>query len=306
MVALGLYFLFRNGNWARLKAVKNQLDYWLLLAVLGINLMNLFLMILRWYFLVKPVKNQVSLKNIYIISLNAIAANFAVPGKMGVPAKAILLKNAEGIDFSRSTPSLVNELLLEYSSMLLFFAGSAMLGGFFKWNMFRGIFVGKLGFALLFFMLIGFFLYVIFRKHKIGAESFQKLTQAFQISWLRKDLFLIAFGITVVNLLLTFWGDKLLFRSLGFDIPYIFVVFSSSFSSIASLLSPLPGGIGIREIANGYFYKEFYNLGAIAVLAVLIRRVITYISLILLFIFERSLALGQKQGEKVPHESRLY
>lgn len=306
LILLGLYFLFRNGNFDKLKAVSHQLNYWLLAAVLAINLINLFMVILRWYFLVKPVKNDVSLKNIYIISLNAIAANFAVPGKMGVPAKAILLKNTEGINYSHSTPSLINELLLEYCCILIFFIVSSTLGNFMKWTAILNLFSRKFGFVFVIILAIAVVAYIVISKQKMRYKTFKNIEEAFRISWLRKDLFSIALGITVINLFLTFWCDKILFRALGFDIRYIFIIFSSAFSNIASLLSPLPGGIGIREIANGYFYKKFYGLGEVAILAVLIRRIITYLSLIILFIIEKGLVLGVSQSEKVVHEDRLY
>jgi len=284
---LGLYFLFRKSNLRQLQQVKDHLNYGLLFIVLLINLINLILMILRWYFLVKPVKATVSLKNIYIISLNAIAANFAVPGKMGVPAKAILLKNTENIDYSHVTPSLANELFLEYFTILIFFVTSAIAGGFLDWQSATSAISWRIVFLFLFLLGFAGGGWFFFRKTKRIGAFLKNFSHAYKLSAKRKDLFLVALLITVVNLFLTFYADKLLFKSMGFTIPYIFVIFSSSFSSIAALISPLPGGIGIREIANGYFYKIFYNLGEVAVAAIIIRRLITYFSLILLFVLER-------------------
>ena len=290
VVFVGLYFIFRKFDVSRLDYIKEHINYGLLILVWLITVLSMVLMILRWYYLLKPIKPGVSLQNVFRVSIHAFAVNFAVPGKMGVPAKAILLKKLEDVDIAHSTPSLLGELFLEYSVMSLFLLSSAIAGGFWEkaYQLMRHhLFTGNVGsLAVAVFVLTAAVL--LFWKKIATSNFFVQLKGAFQSTRARQDLFLISLLITVGNLFVTFFADMMLYRCFGFNIPYVFIVFAGGLSNITGLLSPLPGGLGAREISCAYLYEVFYGMGEIAVAVVLIRRLMTYSALIILFLLERA------------------
>ena len=112
-IIVGLFFFFLNADFQKIINIRNNLHFDALLIASFLIFVNISIFIIRWYFLVKPVKMDVSLKNIYMISISAIAVNSASPGKLGVPTKAVLLKNLENVDINQSVPSLTFELFLD-------------------------------------------------------------------------------------------------------------------------------------------------------------------------------------------------
>ena len=288
-IIIGLYFILSKSDWSRLDYVKDHVNYWLLTLVWFITILSMVLMIVRWYYLIKPIKQEISLRNIFRVSINAFAVNFATPGKMGVPAKAILLKKLENIEFSRSIPSLLGELFLEYFVMAIFLLVSVIVGGYGEkvYTLLQDyFFIGNIK-GLIILGLVVVLVLLLFRKKIVTSNFFVQLNNAFKLTKSRKELLLLCVLISIVNLAITFFADMMLYRCLGFDIPYTFVIFAGGFANITGLLSPLPGGLGVREISSGYLYTVFYDIGEIAIAAVLIRRLMTYSSLIILFLLER-------------------
>jgi uncharacterized membrane protein YbhN (UPF0104 family) len=245
-------------------------------------------MIYRWYLLLQPVKPNISLRNVIKVSLNGIAVNFAMPGKMGVPAKAMLLKRTEQVEISKSATSLFVELIYEYGSLVVFMIAAGVIGGYwvFLWKAFGLDFFAKIGVVVAAASVIVLLIF-IFRRKLGGSRIVKNLQAAIRATFQRTDFLLLILAISGINLALTFWADWLLYKSLGFPVPYPFIVFAGAFSNLAGFFSPLPGGLGVREISNAYLYQSFFGIGQIALAATVIRRLITYGSLILLFGIEQ-------------------
>jgi hypothetical protein len=65
----------------------------------------------------------------------------------------------------------------------------------------------------------------------------------------------------------------------------------------------LPGGLGVREISGAYLFKVFYNLGEIAVIMVLLSRLFSLVSLVILYGFDWVVQLRNENKivlEKIP------
>jgi uncharacterized membrane protein YbhN (UPF0104 family) len=126
----------------------------------------------------------------------------------------------------------------------------------------------------------------LFRRKLAESRIIKNLRLATRMTLRRTDVLLWILAISAINLALTFWADWLLYKSLGFPVPYFFIVFAGALSNLAGFFSPLPGGLGVREVSNTYLYQSFFGIGQIALVATVIRRLLTYGSLILLFGFE--------------------
>ena len=115
-----------------------------------------------------------------------------------------------------------------------------------------------------------------------------KLSDAVRTTGKRRDCIWWSYLITAINLLLSYFANWLLFAALGHpEIEFTFVVFAGTITNIVGLMSPLPGGIGFRELTIYGLYDFYFGLGGIAFLMILITRVITYAALLLLFLIEK-------------------
>ena len=283
----GLALLLRKTDWQQLAQIWPRLDWMALLAVLALTIVNILLMIYRWYLLLRPIKPNISLRNVVKVSLNGLAVNFATPGKMGVPAKAILLKKTEQVEISTSLTSLFVELIYEYGTLCLFMLIAGAIGGYWAaiWKSLGTDLITKTKFLGAAIVIVAL-LILLFRRKLAASRVVKNLQMAARMTLRRTDLLLWIMAISAFNLALTLWADWLLYKSLGFSVPYFFIVFAGALSNLAGLFSPLPGGLGVREVSNTYLYQNFFGIGQIALVATVIRRLLTYGSLILLFGFE--------------------
>ena len=94
---------------------------------------------------------------------------------------------------------------------------------------------------------------------------------------------MLAAFVTLILITLSFLCDWFMLKAVGVKMSFTFVVMAFSFSTIAGFLSPLPGGLGVREISNAYLFKMFYNLGEIALIVTVLRRALDFLLSILLY-----------------------
>ena len=299
LIIIGLILIIIK-NKERLDEYKETLvniNYWQVLVVFGIAVSTNVFRSWRWYYLLVPIKFNLSFITVLRVNINGIAANLSTPGKAGIPVKAYLLKKIENIDYSRSLPSLLGELVFEYSGQILFMIGSILVGGHFSklylttktlvqnQSLLNNTLLVIAGGSVLIFTAY------LLRK-KINLSDFtNKFKGAVQETGKRWDCWLYSGSITLFNLIIEFAGFWLLLVSLGHsEIGFTFIIFSSAITNVVGLLSPLPGGIGAREITIYGLYDFYLGLGGIAFLAMLIMRIITYLALFMLFLLERAIS----------------
>ncbi len=296
LIIVGFYFLFRKGDWSKIVTIKNNINYWGLAGVLALFTLSQFLMIVRWYLLLIPIKEGITLKSVFRIAISAAVLNQTAPGKAGYPTKAYFLKKTEGIPISNSIPSLFGEVFLDYSITGLFLLAAVFIGGYFKaivnilsknidWNQIWLIPV------VLILVLVSFFIV----KQKLSSSNiFKNILIAFRLTRRRIDIIIKSIGLTIIALFIWFICDYLLLLSLGYKLPLTFLIFVGAFTNIIVLLAPLPGGLGVREISGAYLFKCFYNLGEIAVIMVLLSRLFSLVGLVILYGFDWLARLSKK------------
>lgn len=279
-----------------------SINYWHLLIVLAITMAATILRSLRWYYLLIPVKKNISWINVLRVNMNALAANYSTPGKAGVPVKAFLLKKTENIDYSYSLPSILFELFLEYSLQLILLIICVFVGGhlsklFFSIeNLITNLgFIQNFIFLILTALIVCLIIYLL--KSKINLKGFfVKFQNAVKITRKRWDCLIYSGLISTFNLIMSFFGFWLLIVALGHpEITLTFVIFSSGLTNIVGAVSPLPGGLGVREITIYGLYDIYFGLGGVAFLAIILMRLITYLALLILFISEKIISTSIKK-----------
>jgi len=276
------------------KEILLHLNYFNILIVLIITIAGNVLRSWRWYYLLLPIKEKLSLLNLIRLTINALAANFTMPGKMGVPVKAVLLKKTENIEISKSLPSILGEIFVEHSSEWAIAIVSIIIGGhltkliqtvgkiFTNQGVWSNILIGFSTLAML--IVIGW----ILKKKFSSIDFFDNFLESIQLTSKRPDYLGYSYAVTIFNLILAYYAFWLLVSTLGHpELDLTFIIFAGTITNFVGLISPFPGGIGIRELTIYGLYDFYFGLGGIAFLAILIMRMITYFSLFVSFIMER-------------------
>lgn len=285
LIVAGFYFLFRKGDWSRVVSIKDNVNYWGLTGVLFLFTISQFLMIVRWYLLLIPIKPGITLKSVFRIAISAIVLNQTAPGKVGYPTKAYFLKKAEDIPISSSIPSLFGEIFLDYSITGIFLLAAIFFGGYLKaiLNILAKNMHWGHSWLIPVTLILIFLVYLVLKQKLKSSNIFNNILAAFRLTRRRNDIIIKSIILTVIALFIWFVCDYLLLASLGHKLPLNFLIFVGAFTNILVLLAPLPGGLGVREISGAYLFKLFYNLGEVAVIMVLLSRLFSLVSLVILY-----------------------
>jgi uncharacterized membrane protein YbhN (UPF0104 family) len=306
-ILLSIVVLLKDVDFKQTLPILKNIDYVLLIGVFLLSGASIFFVSWRWYFLLQATKKNISFKNVTIATISGIAINASGPGKLGIPAKAILIKKMEGVEVNESLPSLMMELFLELFALGVLLVGSALANGMHSilMKLLINSFTNKNFVAIGGLVLISVGIVYVFR-HKLAAGDFAgKMLRALRATLARKDIFVAGLIVSFLNLLVSYWGDQLLFKALGQEISYSFIAFSSAFANLAGMLSPMPSGLGVWELSRAYLFKTYYGIGELAVVMTLMRRLLTYVAMGILylghavFIARRSLpisAIAEEQG----------
>ena len=258
----------------------------------------------RWYYLLLPIKKTISFVVVFRVSISALVANFTMPGKLGVPVKAIFLKKEEKIEMSKSLPSILGEIFIEHSTELLLAAICVLIGGHLTkfYQVVQQLLTDQnavLNIAIMFGLFAIMVLVIsMFRKKIRSVHFFEKFWGAFAESTRRFDYLFYSYLITLINMIISYYVFWFLIKTLGHpEIDLTFIIFAGAITNFMGLISPFPGGIGVREITIYGLYDFYYELGGIAFLAIIIMRIITYVSLFLSFLMERALT-GMMASQK--------
>jgi len=296
LIIVGFYFLFRKGDWSKVVSISETVNYWGLAGVLVLFIFSQFLMIVRWYLLLIPIKEGISLKSVFRMAVSAILLNQTAPGKAGYPAKAYFLKKTENVPVSSSIPSLFGEVFLDYSVTGLFLLVSIFIGGYYQaiFNILSDYINMNHTWMIPVAFIFGGLSFLLLKKKLKSSNIFNNIIAAFKLTRQRKDVILGSIILTVIAIFIWFICDYLLLISLGFKLPLIFLIFVGAFTNIVILLAPLPGGLGVREISGAYLFKVFYNLGEIAVIMVLLSRLFSLVGLVILYAIDWLIRLHKK------------
>ena len=246
----------------------------------------------RWYFLVKAIKPTVLLRNILDIYLVALLSNYASPGKMGVPVKSALLKFIERISVGRSLPAILGEIFLDVILLTIFLIFSTVFGRQFAIfyqitkefiTRISSIVMGQLIWLLLFIVVIFLLIYLLWRKTGVLTKAW-KATRNFMDT--PKCMYM---GIVFTAFLWasSFIQGYLLFLAFGEQVSFFFVILLFSFSVLIGYLSPLPGGMGIRELSIAGITGIILGNYEVGITIAIFARVMFFLVLPVVFLYRK-------------------
>ncbi len=241
------------------KSIANYLSGVNPLFYLLLPLPGLFTSVLRTYRWRMLLGKNISLPSLFPIQMAGIAISNITPGRLGEPAKALFLKNAEGIRVSKSLQSIIWERILDLTLLLilaLLFLTSylgrlsesiltiGILGVAFVIavcaTMIYGLYNQKAGYFLL-----GLAQKIPYVKKKITKDF---LKSFYETDGMSGKLLFNSFLLSAVIWMLDSVTYYLAFYALGVTgYSLFFYATLIAFAIFAGLVSFLPGGIGSTE-----------------------------------------------------------
>jgi len=210
----------------------------------------------RWRMLLGK---DISLKGLFPIQMAGIALSNITPGRLGEPAKALFLKNAEGIRVSKSLQSIIWERILDLTLLLvlaLLFLTS-YLGRLSESILMLGILGVGFVIAVCATMIYGLYnqkagYFLLGLAHKIPYVK-KRVTKGFLKSFYETDgmsgrILSTTFLLSAVIWMIDSVTYYLAFYALGVTgYSLFFYATLIAFAIFAGLVSFLPGGIGSTE-----------------------------------------------------------
>lgn len=286
-VAIALILLWREGSLSDVGGALRRADPLTIVAGLLLYLAGLALLCVRWDQLVRMVKGVTNLPRSSEAFLTSVVINYAAPIGLAVPSRAALTKRALGLNAAETGAVALWEVAVDVLVLAAFSLVWLMLGGrdadilpettsavrlFFVAALFAGI---ALAVALAFV--------VAHRKPLLWVKVTTTLKSIATYPAKRPLDAFLAVVITVI-----YWAGQaavmwLLLRALDVSPSTTLVLGLVSLPILVGMLSPVPGGAGIREALMLAVARAHTADSAAVLLAALTYRIALFASIPVLY-----------------------
>ncbi|MCP4148222.1 MAG: flippase-like domain-containing protein [bacterium] len=281
LVAVLLYFFLQNVDFSEVTAIiKGVNPIYPIVFFLGLFL-QYFIRAYRWGILLRPHKKKISLFTLYNYTVIGFFINILIPGRIGEPARGILLAEEEKINKSYGLASIFLERLIDINMIVLLFlvslffirTGNLPLLAQLKKASYIVLPVMLMIFPLLYLVntakVFGYVERIVHFFSKIFPARMRERAVLFTLDFikgLRLELSLLDFiklsissAMVWIALVPVYW-----FLMLGFQfgsgvgilesIPYLSLV-------VASAAIPTPGMAGSLDAASRHGLEKLYGVG---------------------------------------------
>lgn len=273
-----LFIFFKNVNFKDVFQIIREVNpVYPFLFLLG-SFLQFFIRAYRWGIILKPYKKKIKLSTLYNFSMIGYFINFLVPGRVGEPAKGILLARAENIPKSYGLASVVLERLIDFFIVIMFFIISLF---FIESN--NSVFLNQIKKIAVFLLpavvLIFFLFYLINNKRVfpvveklIGIISriFPNKIRSRLVEFILHFIKGLQLNLKFVDFLKLFFASVAVWFALipcywilmkGFDIHLsLFEIFPYFSILVVSASIPTPGMAGSMDAASKIALTKLYNI----------------------------------------------
>jgi len=286
-VGIALILLWREGSLSEVGDAVKRADPLTIVAGLLLYLAGLALLCVRWDQLVKMVKGFSNLPRASEAFLTSVVINYAAPIGLAVPSRAALTKRALGLNAAETGAIALWEVAVDVLVLSVFGALWLLLGG---WNAdflpdTSGAqrLVGLVIVVTLVAALIGVGFTVARRQPALWARVSQLMKTIGAFPAKRPGDALLAVGITAVYWLGQAAVMWLLLHALDVSPSATLVLGLISLPILVGMLSPVPGGAGVREALMLGVARVHNTDSAAVLLAALTYRIALFASIPVLY-----------------------
>ncbi|HET7093869.1 MAG TPA: lysylphosphatidylglycerol synthase transmembrane domain-containing protein [Thermomicrobiales bacterium] len=295
-VLVALVLLWRQGSMGDVVDAARRADGWIVVAALALYLIGLALLCLRWHLLVRMISGDSSLPHASEAFLTSVVINYAAPVGLAVPTRAALTKRDLGLSAGASGAVVVWEALLDMACLgvmalaWLTFGDLDVLHDVARNGRETGAVAAVVVAAAAVAAIVLRRSERVRRRVKEGIASLgrfpvQQPRRAAEAALLTAGYWLVQ-GVVL-------W---LLLGALGVRADTMLVVGLLGLPVLAGMLSPLPGGAGVREaLMVGVARAQGVDATAVLVAAVAYRAAL-FLTVPLLFAAVRFVGSGPGRG----------
>ncbi|MEN8221749.1 MAG: lysylphosphatidylglycerol synthase transmembrane domain-containing protein [Acidobacteriota bacterium] len=126
LVCILLYFFFQNVEFGKvLEIIKDVNPVYIIIFIAGLYT-QFFIRAYRWGILFRPFKKKISLLNLYHYSFIGMFINTLIPGRLGEPARGILIAREEGLESGSGLATIVIERMIDSMMIVVLFFTSLL------------------------------------------------------------------------------------------------------------------------------------------------------------------------------------
>jgi len=272
------YYVVNNFQWRAIFPLLSQVDLkWFLGAGAGSILFYWLIRTARWFVLLKAADIHIDFYRLYLVGVISMAFAIVTPFQSGEAVKVELLKKVGALDRIPGYGIFMTERILDLIIVLLM-ALICLLFGVVKyldrWTMFAAV-------ALILICITVFFL--IIRRTSPG-NAVGRFFQPFNQCVKNGRVLTIVVSLTIASWFIIILGWYASLRSIAISINFPEMVALTTITTLISILSLIPGALGISEVSISSFLVYFQQDIPLAQTGALIIRLYGVMALILGFI----------------------
>jgi len=248
-IAIALLLLSRSGTWSTVGEALQQLDPWTIVLALALYGLGLGVLCIRWHALARMAGGSVGRAAASEVFLTSVVVNYAAPIGLAVPMRTALSTRDLGLPVGAAAAITLWEALFDLGTLALIGTVWIAIGGADAARLLLangGTWLAALGVIVLAVAVISVVLTVLVRRVRERIRGFL----ATAISMARRQP---RWWGQAALLTLLFWGLQLivlriLLVGFGQQSPTWEAVFGlTGWPVLIGMLSPVPGGAGVRE-----------------------------------------------------------
>ena len=250
-IAIAMFILWRTGDVDEVLDSLRNANPWLLLLGAFLYLAGLFLLCVRWHSLVIMVHGSSNFGRAGEAFLTSVVINYAAPVGLAVPTRAALTKRALGLTLTETGAVALWEV---GADVIVLAIGSALwlaTGGYANSGYSLSDITPLVGFGIVVTILVGIGAMIVVLRSVRIAPVRHKIREVLTYPGRNRREFAISLSLTAVYWVMQGVVLAIMLNALGVHPDPWLVLGITSVPILVGMLSPLPGGAGVREALMG-------------------------------------------------------
>jgi uncharacterized membrane protein YbhN (UPF0104 family) len=286
-VLVAVLLLWQSGSFGDAFDAARDADYATLAVAFLIYVGGLAILCLRWDLVVRMIKGASNVPRAAEAFLTSVVINYAAPIGLAVPTRAALTKRALGLSAAETGAAVlweivVDVLVLGLGSAIWLLASSRDLSAPSSGQVLAGTGLAVAGLLLVAVVVIWL------RKSPTRWQRVQfAIKQAILLPQKRPGAALLALSVTIAYWLIQAVVLALFLRALGGDSSVKLILGLITVPVLVGMLSPVPGGAGIREALMIAVARVEGADTAVVLVAALVYRIALFLAIPILYLAVR-------------------
>ncbi|MBI3190984.1 flippase-like domain-containing protein [archaeon] len=261
---------------AKFAAIVMKSDATLLLAALAVSTISIIFRVIKW----KVFFDDIKFSDILPVQILGLTISNFSPGKIGEPAKAIILKLKNGKPVSSTLPSIIWERILDVLVLLIL----AIISLYSFTHLGGNFYIVSLAATIVFVLLLVIGILVLYSKRfcnmffaflrrlPVLNRISKNFIETFQETKIKKRKLVYCFVFTALAWVLEGFIMHYAFLSIGVNLNPFVLASVFALATMIGIATILPGGLGSTDVVLAIFLSYFGVGTTVAITGILLAR----------------------------------